>query len=151
LLTKCLYKATAKLGLPVTARDLCAVSGFSSKKILNEWITNSSPVNSSIICISIDDILEKLCGKLEISFKDFTLIKKSIGVRYSGFNPATVASAYIYLYCRKNFKKISLKNICLISGISCMSVHRFIKKNDLSRGSQGSEGERLGCNSKRFL
>lgn len=134
-IARCLYRAASKLGLPVTARDVCAVSGFSSKKILEESSAISKRGYSSVICISIDDILEKLCGKLAISFKDFTLIKKSVQVRYSGFNPATVATAYIYLYCKKSLKSIKLKDICAISGISCMSVHRFIKKNDLSRRS----------------
>jgi transcription initiation factor TFIIIB Brf1 subunit/transcription initiation factor TFIIB len=132
---RCLYRASAKLSLPITARDICAVSGFSSKKILEESNTRIQGQNSSIICISIDDILEKLCGRLCIGYKDFTLIKRSVKVRYSGFNPATVATAYIYLYCKKKLKSIKLKDICVISGISCMSVHRFIKKNDLSLGS----------------
>jgi len=129
---QCLYRTAAKLGMPITARDICAVSGFSSKKILEESFTNIQEQDSNIICISIDDILEKLCSKLCICFKDFTLIKKSVKIRYSGFNPATVATAYIYLYCKKNLKSFKLKDICNISGISCMSVHRFIKKNDLS-------------------
>lgn len=127
-----LYRAAAKLGLPITARDICAVSGFSSKKIQEESNSQLQRENSSIICISIDNILEKLCGMLCIGFRDFTLIKKSVEIRYSGFNPATVATAYLYLYCKKNLKSIKLKDICTISGISCMSVHRFIKKNDLS-------------------
>lgn len=130
-----LYRAVSKLGLPITARDICAVSGFSSKKIQEESNSQLKKENSSIICISIDNILEKLCGMLCISFRDFTLIKKSVEIRYSGFNPATVASAYLYLYCKKNVKSIKLKDICTFSGISCMSVHRFIKKNDLSRRS----------------
>lgn len=138
-IVRCLYRAAAKLGLPITARDICAVSGFSSKKILEESSTTNKMMDSSIICISIDDILEKVCGKLCISFKDFTLIKKSVEVRYSGFNPSTVATAYIYLYCKKSLKNIKLKDICVISGISCMSVHRFIKKNDLSCRSQGAK------------
>lgn len=133
-IARCLYRAVAKLDMPITARDICAVSGFSSKKILNQPASHAQRENSSIICISIDSILEKLCGNLSISFKDSTLIKKSVKVRYSGFNPATVAAAYVYLYCKKNLKNIKLKDICMISGISCMSVHRFIKKNDLSRG-----------------
>lgn len=134
---QCLYRTAAKLGLPITARDICAVSGFSSKKILEESFTCIQEQDSSIICISIDDILEKVCSRLCICYKVFTLIKKSVKIRYSGFNPATVATAYIYLYCKKNLKSIKLKDICSISGISCMSVHRFIKKNDLSLGSKG--------------
>jgi transcription initiation factor TFIIIB Brf1 subunit/transcription initiation factor TFIIB len=137
-LTRGLYQTLAKLGVAISAKDLCAVSGFSSKKILNtsqvreNKLPGSCNDTSEIVCLKIDDILERLCGKLGISYRDCTVIKKSVAVRYSGFNPNTVASAYIYLYCRKNLKKIKLKAICEVSGISCMSVHRFIKKNDLS-------------------
>ena len=136
-LARGLYQTLAKLGFAISAKDVCAVSGFPSKKILNvsanETKTPSSLNSiSEIVCLKIDDILERLCGKLGIGYKEYTVIKKSVGVRYSGFNPTTVASSYIYLYCRKNLKKIKLKAICEVSGISCMSVHRFIKKNDLS-------------------
>lgn len=137
-LARGLYQTLAKLGFAISAKDVCAVSGFPSKKILNTGQVKETKTSSSIrgaseiICLKIDDILERLCGKLGISYKEYTVIKKSVAVRYSGFNPATVASSYIYLYCRKNLKKIKLKAICEASGISCMSVHRFIKKNDLS-------------------
>lgn len=140
LTAQCLYRVLSKLDIPISSRNICAVSGFSSKKILAEavkrknraGIYSESNSESDIICISIDNVVERLCGQLGISFRDCSLIKKSINIRYSGFNPNTVASSYIYMHCKKHLKKIKLKDICVVSGISCMSVHRFLKRNALS-------------------
>jgi len=47
----------------------------------------------------------------------------------NGFNPSTVISALIYIYCKEKKIKILMKDISNITGISCMSIKRYIKKN----------------------
>lgn len=142
LIAQCLYQALAKLNIPITSRDICSVSGFSSKNIQADSCIKTANEKdvSNIVFLEIDDIIDRICGKLSLSYKDCTLIKNSVQVRYSGYNPSTVASSYIYLYCKQNKLKLKLKTICTVSGISCMSVHRFIKKHDLSFRSKSSEG-----------
>lgn len=130
-----LYKTLTELEIPFSVRDISAVSGISCKKILalgKEANPKSCISPCNIINIEVSDILERFCMKLGLGYQHYTLIKKSINHKNSGFSPITVASAFIYLYCRKHFKSIKLKQITEVTGISCMSVHRFLKKNDLS-------------------
>ena len=77
--------------------------------------------------------------KLNLNFKQFTLIKESIKDSNNGFNPSTIISAHIYRFCRLNKLNITLKQISCITGISCMSIQRHMKKNELSSRPEVSE------------
>ena len=128
-ITHCIYTTLQKIGVPFSLTDITSVTGLNSKKFLKERKKNDS---SSIIIIESIDILERLCKKLDLDFNQFTLIKENIPNKICGYNPSTVAASYIYLYFRKNKIKKSLKDICFYAGVSCMSVQRYLKKNELS-------------------
>lgn len=138
-LAKCLYKTLCEINIPFSVKDISAVTGLSQVKLCSNG-ENTDPNqshlvsvdNSSITVINKEDILERACAKLELNYKTYTLIKETLDSKNNGFNPSTVISAYIYLFCKKNKIKISLKKISNVTGISCMSIQRFIKKNDLS-------------------
>ena len=82
--------------------------------------------------IRTEDLLERYCCQLSINFKKFTLIKEKIPQIDAGYNPSTIVSAYIYLFCKADKVKLTLKQISFVTGISCMSIQRYIKKNELS-------------------
>lgn len=131
-----LYRVLPQLNIPFSRKDLEAVSGIESKIIYA-----AAPKNvDNMVVISVKDVLERYCRKLNLNFEEYSLIKKSIPDKNYGFNPATVASAYIYIYCKKNKKKIKLKEISEVTGVTCMSVHRFMRKNDLSCRTKNSKG-----------
>ncbi|MDP2794752.1 MAG: hypothetical protein Q8O25_11865 [Sulfurisoma sp.] len=131
-LARCLYTTLCELGIPFSIKDICSVTGVNSSKISIERKTEEKTTSSSVVIINKEDILERACSKLSINYKNYTLIKESIVNKNNGFNPSTVISAYIYVFCKKNKIKISLKQISDVTGISCMSITRFIKKNDIS-------------------
>jgi transcription initiation factor TFIIIB Brf1 subunit/transcription initiation factor TFIIB len=124
-----LYRVLSKLEIPFSRKDLEAVSGVKSKQIYA-----SAPKNEdNMVVIDVKLVLERYCKKLELTYEDYSLIKNSIPEKNYGFNPTTIASAYIYMYCRKNKKSIKLKDITEVTGVTCMSVHRFMRKNGISR------------------
>lgn len=124
-----LYRVLAMLKIPFSRKDLEAVSGVNSKQIFA-----SAPKNTdNMVVIDVKDVLERYCSKLNLPYEDYSLIKDSIPEKNYGFNPATIASAYIYLHCKKKRKNIKLKDISEVTGVTCMSVHRFMRKNGISR------------------
>lgn len=128
LMAHCLYVTLADLGIPFSLNDVSSITGINQSKISKDKKCESS----NVIIINTDDILERACSKLNLKYKQFTLIKESIKKSNNGFNPSTIISAHIYCFSRTNKLNITLKQISNVTGISCMSIQRYIKKNELS-------------------
>ena len=128
VMAHCLYIALADLGIPFSVNDVSNITGISHSKISRDKKCDKS----NVVIIKTENILERACSKLNLNFKQYTLIKESIKETNNGFNPSTIISAYIYVFCRKNKLNITLKQISNTTGISCMSIQRYIKKNELS-------------------
>lgn len=124
-----LYTTLSEFNTPFTLKKICGVTGTPKNKISKE---QKKSVKSSIIFIKTEDLLERYCCQLSINFKKFTLIKEKIPQIDAGYNPSTIVSAYIYLFCKADKVKLTLKQISFVTGISCMSIQRYIKKNELS-------------------
>ena len=122
-----IYNTLIERKIPFTMKDISGVTGISSKKIFKEEKKNKDVKN--IVIIDWSEILERACSKLNLNYKDYTLIKEEIKNKNNGFNPSTVISAHIYLYCKKHSIKLLMKDISSVTGISCMSIKRYIKKN----------------------
>jgi|LakMenEpi03Aug12_release.lakeMendotaPanAssembly.Ray.scaffolds.fasta_scaffold06135_13 transcription initiation factor TFIIIB Brf1 subunit/transcription initiation factor TFIIB len=135
IMAHCLYTTLADLGIPFTVNDVNSITGINHSKISKD----KKCKNSSVVIIKTEDILERACSKLNLNFKQFTLIKESIRNTNNGFNPSTIISAHIYRFCRTNRLNITLKQISSITGISCMSIQRYMKKNELSSRTEISE------------
>jgi len=136
-IAKCVYSTLSELGIPFSAKDICAVSGIKTCKIASA--DNKLEESRSVVIINKEDILERTCSKLNLNFQDYTLIKESLLKNNNGFNPSTVISANIYIFCKANKIKITLKKISDVTGISCMSIQRYIKKNAFSSGSKSAK------------
>ncbi len=123
------YITLSEMGIPFSIKDICGVTGTPQKIISKE---QSKMVESSVIIIETDDLLWRYCSKLGIRHQFYTVIKEMIPKVLEGYNPSTIVSAYIYIFCRRNKIKLTIKQISTVTGISCMSIQRFIKKNELS-------------------
>jgi transcription initiation factor TFIIIB Brf1 subunit/transcription initiation factor TFIIB len=85
--------------------------------------------NKSII-LEPTKVLEKYCNFLKLDFKTYSLIKNNLPKEnLTGHNPLTIIAATIYVYCKKNNIKLSMKKIALTVNISCVSIQRYIKYN----------------------
>jgi transcription initiation factor TFIIIB Brf1 subunit/transcription initiation factor TFIIB len=135
VMAHCLYITLADLGIPFTVNDVSSITGINHSKISKD----KKCKNSSVVIIKTENILERACSKLNLNFKQFTLIKESIKDSNNGFNPSTIISAHIYRFCRTNKLNITLKQISSITGISCMSIQRYMKKNELSSRTEVSK------------
>jgi transcription initiation factor TFIIIB Brf1 subunit/transcription initiation factor TFIIB len=129
-MTHCFYLSLADMNIPFSVNDISSITGIKHSRISKD----KNCKDSNIVIIKSEDILERACSKLNLNFKQYTLIKENISKTKSinGFNPSTVISAHIYFFCKQNNINITLKRVCSITGISCMSILRYMKKNELS-------------------
>jgi transcription initiation factor TFIIIB Brf1 subunit/transcription initiation factor TFIIB len=136
LMAHCIYITLCELGIPFSLNDISGVTGINQSKISKEKKKESS---SNIVIINTEDILERACSKLHLNYKQYTLIKESMIKINNGFNPSTIIAANINVFCKKNNLDISIKQISSVVGVSCMSIKRYMKKNDISSGSEISK------------
>lgn len=129
LISHYIYTTLSNMGIPFSIKDICSVTGTPQKIISKE---QSKMTESSVIIIETGDLLWRYCSKLGIKHQFYTVIKEMIPKTHEGYNPSTIVSAYIYIFCRRNKIKLTIKQISIVTGISCMSIQRFIKKNELS-------------------
>lgn len=119
----CCYEALNELGIMTSIKMIAAVTGYAVEEI------SKMSDNKSVINFELDALLEKHCKMLNLSFHDFSLIKKTIpSEQSSGHNPLTIITAAIYNYCENQNPKIPLKTICTVTGISKISVHRYNRR-----------------------
>lgn len=116
------YIHANKNNFTVTLKEMSAVSGFSCKQIGKE-------IKNTVTVLDIPTLLEKYCKLLEIDYKTYTVIKDNIYKHeQTGHNPLTVVASHIYFHMKSVKKKLSMKNICDVVGISSISIQRYIKK-----------------------
>ena len=115
-----LYDAINKTSA-ITTKEFCAASGINNKKLVkfNQF---------KIMHTNITLLLEKYCKLLDLTFKDYTLIKELLKKKPpSGHPPLTVIGYYILCYCRENKVKKSMTDICSTLSISTISLQRYRK------------------------
>lgn len=104
--------------------DVSAVSGVSKKKI--------AKLDKSIHILKSEHILEKYCCLNNLDYKNYTVIKEELyKYKVLGHNPLTLVGSLIYMHCKRNKIKNSMKNISQTLNISPISIQRFLK-NELS-------------------
>jgi len=121
-----LYDAINKTAA-ITTKEFCAATGIKNKKLVKFN-------QNKILNTNVDLLLEKFCKLLELTYRDYTLIKALIDKKPpSGHPPLTIIGYYIFHYCRTNKIKKSMKDICSVLSISTISLQRY-RKHELSRG-----------------
>lgn len=124
LIAFCCYQILNENNVPISIKNISAVTGYSVEQI------SQMQDDTTSIVFDTHNALEKYCKMLNLSFHDYSLIKESIPIdQSSGHNPLTILSSAIHLYCVKNKKDLSLKDICDTTGISKISVQRYIRNN----------------------
>lgn len=105
----------------VSMNEFCSATGLTKKKVVKSNRNNICATNESIL-------LDKYCKLLNISFKDYTVIKEKISTlsNKTGHSPLTIIGYYIYVCCKKQYK-LSIQKVCNVIGISPISIQRFKK------------------------
>lgn len=112
----------------ISLKEISSVTGICEKQL-------NQKTKGLITVLNKEKLLDKYCAQLNISYKNYSVIKETLNkLKLSGHNPLTVIASCIYLYCKKNKIKISMRNISQTVGISCISIQRYLKsnKNELS-------------------
>jgi len=119
------YSFNVSLKNLLNANGLCGESTFSTQKS-----------NENVI-LDIVEMVEKYSVMLGFNFKETSLIKEMVKMSpKSGHTPLTIIAGNIYLYCRKNNKKISTKQIAQTTQVSTISIQRYIKTKNGDATSQ---------------
>ncbi len=109
----------------VTTKEFCAAAGIENKRLVK---CNQNKIMHTNITL----LLDKYCKILNLSFRDYTLIKESMMKKpHSGHPPLTVIGYYIFLHCKTKKIKLSMKTICSTLSISTISIQRY-RKYELS-------------------
>lgn len=107
----------------ISLKEISSVTGVCEKQL-------NQKTKGNITILDKEKMLDKYCAQLNISFKNYTVIKEILSkIKISGHNPLTVVASCIYIFCKKNKLKLSMRNISQAVGISCISIQRFLKKN----------------------
>lgn len=116
------YKCLNDIGINLSLSDISNASGVGKTKLYKTQEPNES------ICLNMGDRSERICGVLGISYKLSTVIKETISsLNLSGHNPLTTIAATIYKVSLENNNKLSMKKVAKASGVSCISIQRYIK------------------------
>lgn len=111
-----------QLGFVITLKDLAYLAHSKPQKLFSQQPENE------IINIEKNDLVDRYCTLLSLSFEIKTLIKEFISEHYqSGHTPLTVIAGSIYLICKKQKLKITAKKIASVVGVSPISIQRFVK------------------------
>lgn len=117
-----IFKVLNQLNCPVSMKELSLSTNILSTKL------HSVQPNEQNVEVAFDDVVEKYCKLLKIPFKTIALIKESIkNAPMSGHNPNSVIAAIIYNTLKKEKKKISLRSLCKVTNVSCISIQRYNK------------------------
>lgn len=121
LLTYAIYEVLNEYGIPISLKDISAVSGIATDKLFSEQsCATTFPLNAT---------LEKYCSILGLSYKDFLKIQSTLPcVIQSGHNPTTILGSLLYKYSKDNSLDLSMKKIAHVLGISTVSIQRYLKK-----------------------
>lgn len=118
-----IYKTLNDQGCGISIKDISAISGLDSSEIYK------SQEKDKVIIMRPEEMLEKYTKKLDLDFKAYAVIKeKIIQSCKTGHNPMTIVGVNIYLYCKENNLKLSMKTIAKTLNISCISIQRYLKK-----------------------
>ena len=117
-----IYLEANKSNCTVTLKEISAISGYSCKQISKE-------TKNTVTLLNQPTLIEKFCKLLNLDYKTYTVIKENISKKeQSGHNPLTIVASHIYLHLKKEKKKkISMKKICDVVGISSISIQRYLK------------------------
>ena len=116
-----MYKVLNNNKCPISINDIKNVSEKSSKKCLD--------ISNNVIILQTEELLQKFCAILNIDFKNFTLIKEQMKkFKTTGHNPVTIVASAIYIHCKKNKIRISMKKIANEMKISPVSIQRYLKQ-----------------------
>jgi hypothetical protein len=81
--------------------------------------------------VNLEEVLERYTTKFNMNFQTFTVIKDELNkFKNTGFQPLTIIGGLIYLHFLNIKKKISMRKISEILGISSISIQRFLRYNN---------------------
>ena len=113
-----IYIKTNEINSVVTLKEMSSITGIKPQKLAKNM---TNVINKELL-------LEKYCTILDIDFKSSTVIKENyLSKEITGHNPLTVVASAIYIYSKKENKKLSMKKISDVFGISPISIQRYLK------------------------
>lgn len=127
-----IYKTLNEHSFNISLKDLLNANGLNGESTFKTQGTNEN------VLLDIGEMAEKYCNALNLSFKESSVIKEIVRCQpVSGHTPLTIIAGSIYLYCKEQKKKISVKKVAEITQVSCISIQRYIKFKNGHAPTQG--------------
>jgi len=118
-----IYFILNKHSFNIPLSHLLQTNGLTGTRIFHMQKPNKS------VLIDAAELLDRFYMAIGLTYKDMSLIKEQIkSLPPSGHTPLTILAGNIYLYCKANNKKISIRQISNITQVSYISIQRYIKK-----------------------
>lgn len=121
-----LYESLHSEGIPRTAQEIAYFSNCPASKlwdiesILNLNQSLGNPVN----------YIERYCTLLGLKYSDTKLVKSRVEKMNQVARPQCLAALALYLYCKENQLKISLKTICDVCAVSTTNIHAMLRRKN---------------------
>jgi hypothetical protein len=122
LLTYLCYEVLNNNNISVSIKDIAQRSEFSVEEIYD------MQQNGQSIILNLEEILEKYCTLLNLSYYDYSVIKKNLPTKQTGHNPLTIVGSLIFAFADNNNLNLKLEQISNCIGISKISIQRYYKK-----------------------
>lgn len=117
-----IYTILNKHGFNISLHHLIQINGLKGKRIFKSQKPNET------VLLDVTEMIERFSQPLTLTYKDVSLIKEQIRLQpLSGHTPLTIVAGNIYLYCKNNNKHITIKQISLVTQVSCISIQRYIR------------------------
>jgi hypothetical protein len=117
-----LYTNLNKDDIAISLREIDTVSQQKKYK-------RKKKKESEVVIFKIENCLEKYCKLLNLTYRDYTVIKEKIlKIPKTGHNPLTIIASTIYKYSKEKKKKLSMKKISQMLNINSISIQRYLKK-----------------------
>ncbi len=106
-MTHCFYLSLADMNIPFSVNDISSITGIKHSRISKD----KNCKDSNIVIIKSEDILERACSKLNLNFKQHTLIR--VRQRYLKEHKLDLIFCHYKLFsygsledvCHQNFEK----------------------------------------------
>jgi transcription initiation factor TFIIIB Brf1 subunit/transcription initiation factor TFIIB len=114
-----IYKVLNENGIPISLNEISETCAVSCQSIVKAQKDNVKLIK--------EELAEKYCQFLNLSYKTITVIKEQIKNSYlSGHSPNTIVAAIIYKIAKKERQRISMKEISKLMNVSCISIQRYL-------------------------
>jgi transcription initiation factor TFIIIB Brf1 subunit/transcription initiation factor TFIIB len=121
----CLYESLSRHQIPRTAQEIEQYTNIETSTL---WAIESA-LNIKYTLDHPLDFVDRFCALLELPFYHAKIIKGIVGNMFGlgNIRPQCVVGVVIFLYCKEQKIRLSIKNISETCGVSSTNIYKIVK------------------------